>query len=147
MAGEQIGIEILLPFIIRLFPQLVRAPIVGRIIPLFKVDPSTDADLARALQRDFKRKPDSRINDNVHVIKLSDAISCVEKTISDGKLQSAGVITLAKMLLDQRTGGSPIGDAIIACLRENVLRQDTVRSGSKVIKSPRPAKGHGHGRI
>jgi hypothetical protein len=125
----------------------VRTPIVGRIIPLFNVKPSTDEDLARALNREFKRKPDKSINDASHVVKLDDAIKCVEKTISDGKLQSAGMLTLAKMLLDQSTGGSPIGDAIIACLRESVLRQDTVRTGSKVVRNPRPAVGHGHGRF
>lgn len=144
---EPLPIEIVLPAIIRLFPQLVKnAPVVGKIVPLIDVKASQDEELARALKRNYKRPKKANFNDEIYVIKLEDAIDCVEKAIGDGKLQTAGMITLAKMLFDQRTGGSPIGDKIITCLRENVLRQDTPRVIKEFRGYHRPAKGHGKGR-
>lgn len=147
MPTPQPIIEILLPLIVRLFPQIARAPVLGKIIPLFNVKGATDEDLARALNREYKRPQRRGFNDEIYVVKLEDAITCVEKTLSDGKLKSAGLITLAKQLLDPSTGKSPIGDAIIACLRESVLRQDRPRTTEPPRqKYHRPATGHGKGR-
>jgi len=147
MPNPQPIIEILLPLIVRLFPSLVRLPVVGRIIPLFNVRPSTDEDLARALDREYKRPRRSQGSDNTNVIKLDDAITVVEEVLGDGKLKAAGLLALAKELLDQSTGKSPIGDKIIEGLRENVLRQDTPRTTQPPKqKYHRPAEGHGEGR-
>jgi hypothetical protein len=147
MPAEQLPAEILLPIILRLFPALVRAPIVGRIIPLFNVKQSTDEDLARALARKYKRPERKGFNDDVHVIKVSDAIDCVENVIGDGKVQAAGILVLAKMLFNQSTGGSPIGDKIIECLRDNCLSQESDRTTAKPKQRyHRPSLGHGEGR-
>jgi hypothetical protein len=127
--------EVLLPLIIRLFPTLVRTPLLGKIIPLFKIDPASDEALARALNRNFKRKKKRGFNDNAHVVKLDEAIKCVEQVIGDGKLQAAGLLRLSKMLLDQKTGGSEIGDAIISCMREKILQQGNQRAVGKFVKT------------
>lgn len=128
MPGQTFPIEILLPILVRLFPELVSSPVVrGLVIPLINVDPTAEEELARKLQR--KVKFPRVTGDSSRVVKIADAIACVEKVIGDGKLQSLGMIGLARQLLNQATGDSPIGTAIVDCIRSKALQQKNRKVG------------------
>jgi hypothetical protein len=144
------GFEVarILPTIIRAFPELVRgSPTVGRILPLMNVEPTSDELLDRSLDRKFKRKTKKGFNDEIYVIKLDDAISCVEKVFSAPDLKRKGLLALAREAINQTTGESPLGTKIVDCLREHVLSQKSIRSKNRHGTSwGRPAVGHGKGR-
>ena len=139
-------IRLLIPILLRLFPVLPEIPVIGRIIVLFGIHPEPEEDLAAKLSRNFRRKQRPGFNDNSRVVKVEEAIRCVESVIGNGKLQALGMIRLARMLLDQSTGGSPIGDAIIDCIRNHALPQSSKRVASSKRRYHRPSRGHGHGR-
>ncbi len=142
-------VRILIPIIIRLWPAVPEIPVIARLLVIFQLHPSTDAELERALAYNYKRKPKQHGPDkDTGVVKLDDAIKCVEQKIGDGNISRKGIIALAKLLFNPVEKTSPIGDSIIECLRESALRQDTPRVYSRSVRGfRRPAKGHGHGRI
>src|SRR5678815_2065163 len=136
----------ILPTVVKFFPELVKsAPAVGKVIPLNSVLEEPDADAMEALQRKVKVKPDKTFNDNSSVIKVSEAIKCVEKTFNDTTI----LLELGKYVIRQLLEGSKtefaaerIANGIAKCLRENSLRQDTVRiKGRHPAGYQRPAVG------
>lgn len=120
----------LLPILIKLFPELLKDTPklqLGKVIPILEQDPSSDELLERAYERQprFKRKT-RKIKDTKFVVSLDAAIKCVEDAINDKTLSRLGVLKLAAQLVST-SGGSPIGDKIIECLRSKVLPQTAKR--------------------
>lgn len=141
----------MLPIIIRLAPQLVKMTFYrGSAIIANKVEPSNEEELAQELNRKIKRdqKEDSR--DNQHVIKVADAIECIENGFNSTTLIYEFAKTALRSLLEGRqseAAGQNLFDQMAKCIRENALRSDTLRRKHKpATKYGRPAKGHGHGR-
>lgn len=144
------GAEIvrLLPFIIKLFPELAQSSILGKIIPLFKIDPATDEDLARELNKEVRIKQKNN-SDATSVIKVSEAIKCAKSSFDNTTLISEFVLEAAKSLIAGRqidACGQRMFDQMVNCMRQNSLRQDTPRVASRTTSHGRPARGHGHGR-
>jgi hypothetical protein len=142
----------LLPFIIRLFPVLGRMPIpLGRVIPLFEQTPSSDEALARALAvRVRVRRPRRKTKATNEVLTLDDAISSVEKVLSDGKIQKLGVLAAAAKLQNiTGTGQNDVAQAIADELAEHTLSQKGARRNVKIDETiqKRPCRGHGHGNV
>jgi len=141
----------LLPLVVRLFPQLTKlSPLVGKIIPLQDIEPTAEEDLARELNPKYKTKQHEGFNDAAHVVKISDAIKCVEDSFNEKgivwELVKAAVTSLAEGKT-KTLPGENLMNAIVKCIREDALRQDTIRVKGR-YRSPwaRPAAGHGKGR-
>ena len=132
----QVPIEILLPLILRLFPELATTPIVGKIIPLFKVDPSTDTDLARKLARKLDLQPKDRF-DETHVVKVVEVRKCVEGKLGDGAILSSFLAGLARALVgkEEQNAAFILGGKIMECVREKALQQKNGRSVGKYVKT------------
>jgi hypothetical protein len=149
MAGEA-QIVRLVPILIRLIPQLIRPTFYrGSAIVANNVTPATDEDLARELQQKIRVKADPRINDNSHVVKVSDAVHCVETEFSNTTLVLEFVKAAVKNLWAGKTEIAPsqrLADKIAACIREHACRQDTPRNSHRKTTHGRPARGHGRGR-
>jgi hypothetical protein len=139
----------ILPLILRLFPELATSPLIGKIIPLFKIDPRSDTDLARALNRELKVPKHHGFNDNTAVIKVSEAIKCVETKLGNGKVLLSflkGIVNSLKSA-EGKNAAELLASDIAACIREDSLRQNTPRTTDPPRqKYHRPAKGHGKGR-
>jgi hypothetical protein len=149
MATRPLPAEIVRILII-LFPELLTAlePWLGRgfIAILINILQDPDRDLAREL--DQKLQAAKEKSDNSSVIKVSEAIKCVEEAMKDGKLLIAVIKGLVNALISKNFEGAPriLLDTIVTCIREHALRQDTPRVFSKTFRYHRPSKGHGHGR-
>ena len=146
-------VKILLPLILRLCPELRVAEVTkGKIIPINKINPMNEAEEWRALNRKFRRQERTDgTKDSSQVVNLDRAIRCVEESAGAGGLVSQVLRDCVLVLLK---GGYGAGDntteklmnPIIACLRENALRQNTPRVFRVEGAYQRPRKGHGHGR-
>jgi hypothetical protein len=133
-------------------PWLVDVPVLGRILLLLNPAGGNDLKAQEELQKQAEKKKQdnqTRIARNGrYVIKASEAMKCVDKTVNSGGV----LLAFGKAILNTLRGvGSNAGDIlterIFLCIEENVLRQDTPRpKHSKTITNPRPARGHGHGR-
>lgn len=149
MPGEAQFIR-LMPIIVRLFPQLVKATFYrGSVVTLNKVTPSPDEDLERELNRKIKQKSADKSKDNQMVVKVSDAVACIEKGFNDTTLIKEFILTAAKALLEGRQSvacGQRMFDQMATCVRQKALRQDTPRAAHRTTRIGRPAKGHGKGR-
>lgn len=145
-------VKIMMPVIVRLFPELRVAEVVrGKIIPLKDVNPMNEAEEARALSREFKRQPRTDgTKDSSQVVNLDRAIKCVEEAGGKGGLVAKVVRKCVVVLLRGGQPGSNVTEdllnPIVTCLRENALRQDTPRVVRTERAYQRPRKGHGHGR-
>lgn len=118
-------------------------------VPIKSVNAETDTELARKLDRKTRIKRPKNFNDEVHVIKLSEAMTCVETAFNDTSLLTQFLLGAAKAVFgDQgsRTAAQGLADKIGDCLRENCLRQDTPRVAKRTETHGRPAKGHGYGK-
>ena len=137
----------ILPLIIKFFPEILGPVVRGRLIPLNNINPATDADAMEALNRAVKLKPRQGFNDAVHVIKCSEVKSCLEEKL-DKSLLLEVVKSATRILAGDATSnaGNIIGDRVMECIRENVLRQDTPRVRKIKTYIGRPAVGHGLGR-
>lgn len=145
----------LLPVILRLFGPVRTGTIArGRVVPLNSISESTDADLQRLLKLKTRIRPREDFKDSSHVIKISDVVTIVEESFNETSLAKEFVLAAAAEFISgtfggqqpPRAGGQKIADRIIERCREETLRQDTARIGSKVVLYPRPARGHGGGR-
>lgn len=149
MAAKPLPAEILKILII-LFPELLTAlePWLGRgfITVLINLLQDPQRDLAREL--DQKLTTEKQKSDNSSVIKVSEAIKCVEESLKDGKVLLSVLKGLVNALMSQDFKGAPqiLLTSIVQCIRENALRQDTPRVFSKTFRYHRPSRGHGHGR-
>jgi hypothetical protein len=132
----EITIEQLLPLILKMFPELARVPIVGKIIPLFKIDPEPDANLARKLAKKLDLSPKT-FNDEVHVVKVSEVRKCVEGKLGDGAILAAFLVGLGRALVGKEDESAPfiLGGKIMECVREKALQQKNKRSVGKYVKT------------
>jgi hypothetical protein len=147
-------VKIILPALIRLCPELVAGTVTrGKIVTLLQIEPENQAEAIRKLSRKLKVKPRENFNDETHVIKVSEAIKCIEKTNDKQKTFFLSMAQwAAKNMIGLGGGDLDLGpmqtfmDATGACIRENCLRSDTIRNVDRQTKHGRPAKGHGKGR-
>jgi hypothetical protein len=133
-------------------PWLGDVPVIGRILILLSPGGGNDLKAQEELQKQAdKKKQDNRTRiqrNGRYVLKASDAMNCVDKTVNSGGV----LLALGKALLNTLRGvggnaGDILTDRIFLCIEENVLRQDTPRpKHPKTVKYPRPARGHGQGR-
>jgi hypothetical protein len=133
-------------------PWLVDVPVLGRILLLLNPAGGNDLKAQEELEAQAQKKKQdnqTRIARNGrYVIKASEAMKCVDKTVNSGGV----LLAFGKAILNTLRGvgsnaGDILTDRIFLCIEENVLRQDTPRpKHSKTIANPRPARGHGHGR-
>jgi hypothetical protein len=134
--------------LVTLAPALRNVPLLGRlIVALQGVKPISETKVLEELQaaKDKLRKERKKLADdnNKYVIKVSEAMQCVEKNV-DGALLSK----IGKAVIDVLTGnpqdlGTEIMDPINKCMLENRLRQDTPRNVKRDTTHGRPARGHG----
>jgi hypothetical protein len=120
----------ILPYIVRLFPGLRTLPIVkGLAIPINDVQGITDPELARALDRKTEIKKQQGFNDETAVIKVSEAIKCIQDKFNDTTLLKELVLIAAQQLIGDAkvTAAQGMADRMADCIRENALRQDTPR--------------------
>jgi hypothetical protein len=138
-----------------LFPMLIdalvalRLPFLGRILSLFQ-HPIDDTQALQELNRaqNWRPKRKTGFNDSAHVIKVSDAIACVQTQVNNRLHWLAVAKEVVKSLVG--TPGNSmagLGDDVAECLREKALTQLTerIRRDTKT-KLHRPALGHGKGR-
>lgn len=142
----------LIPILIELFPQLIRVTFFrGALIIAHDPHPDSEEDLARALNKQLKH--DSKPEDGQMVIKVSDAIECVQAHMNQ---TTAAVLVLKGLCANigdlvfgtghTGSGFQDLFDSTTKCIREKALRQDTPRVKSEKLGYHRPAKGHGKGR-
>jgi hypothetical protein len=132
----------ILPYIVRLFPALKTLPIVrGLAIPINDVQGITDPELARNLARKTTIKKERSFNDETAVIKVSEAIKCIEEKFNDTTLLKEFILVAAQQIIGdaETTAAQAIADRMGTCIRENSLRQDTPRVRRTKRYSARPS--------
>lgn len=104
----------------------------GLLVPLHNTGQFNETKALEELQsqRDKNKKQREKLKqkNNIRVIKISDAMTCVEKSLYDGK----AAIAFAKALLSTITGkGQDFGDVmfqqIAQCMIDKALQQKNVR--------------------
>lgn len=140
----------LLPALIRIAPELVTGTVTrGKIIALADVKPESETDLARKLDRKTKAKKRRKYNDAVHVVKVADAIKCIEDQFNNTSLLVQFLLGAAKAALgdeEARTAAQGLADKMAECIRDKSLTQKNPRVLGTSRYYQRPAKGHGRGR-
>jgi len=145
----------LLPLIVKLFPELVKPTFYrGAIGLLSKTDPTPDENLERALQTKTRVKKDKTFNDATAVLKVSDAIKCLEDNFNETSLMKEVALRVVKDFFNDVVKGTKepisaaqnLADKMANCFREHALRQDTPRAKHRTTSHGRPARGHGKGR-
>lgn len=125
----------------------------GSVVLLAELAAQTDALMQAQIKRHVRtKKRKKEKSDDWQVIKVADAIDCVETWQTDPKVLYQLAKNIVSTILDPALPGGPSfelpdpGEQIIQCIRENALRQDTPRVPKTVSYYARPAKGHGFGR-
>jgi hypothetical protein len=140
----------LLPIIIRLFPQLVRTTFYRGFIRIFgEVKPLSDEELARDLNRKIDTRSKDKDKDNQMVVKVKDAVHCVEVGFNETTLIKEFILVAIRSLIAGRGDeacGQRMFNQMSNCIREKALRHDTPRVIKETRQYRRPAKGHGKGR-
>lgn len=148
----------ILPYIIRLFPEIARqAPPLRNVFVLGQIEPLSDELVDEALNRDLNKEIDLRLRrqsdrDNQQVIKLAE----VREVLKEHFTQVSAVRSMAEaikniiggVLANRRDGANFYNfvEQLMDKMRENALRQNTVRTYRQKVGPLRPAVGHGHGR-
>lgn len=137
-----------------LFPLLITAlseiPGLARLVSvLLRVAPATDEEALQELARAQEWRPRRKAgyNDAAHVIKVSDAISCLQGQVNN-RLHWLAVCkeVIRSLVGTPKNSMTALGDATVECLREKSLSQSTKRTYGAKTGFHRPALGHGHGR-
>ncbi len=134
--------------IVELAPQLRNVQFLrGLIIPLSRV-PSNEHEALEKLEADARKKKDERKKlkkkQNKHVIKVSDAMECVEKYVYDGKIALDFGRALISVISSGVTGSqTDLGDImfgrISGCMIGKALQQKNPRRrGEYSKKKPQP---------
>lgn len=146
--------EIAAETLLTVAPWLADVPVIGRILFLLSPGGGNDLKAQEQLEKEAQKKKQdtqTRVKNNArYVLKASDAMNCVDKTVNNGGV----LLALGKAILNTIRGGTAapnagdiLTDRIFVCIEEHVLRQDTPRPKHiKTTKYPRPARGHGKGR-
>lgn len=136
---------------VTLLPQLAKIPGLGKIIIALNKVPTNDTEALEKMQGEFDKKKKERERaqqqNSRYVIKVSEAMKCVDKSFDSANLVWEFVKSIGSLV----SGGSTqvtdeMRSQISRCLEENRLRQDTPRVFSKTFRYHRPSKGHGKGR-
>jgi len=144
-----------IPQIIRtaadLVPALRSIPALGRTVIFLNRIPRDDTKALEELRRagDKKKKErEKEARDNGrYVLKVSEAIKCVDAHAYDPRIILDFVRAVGSTLIGGTTSGfDPMRNRIVQCLKEKALRQDTPRVFRDEPGYQRPRKGHGHGR-
>lgn len=147
------------------FLQAVKtiAPQVGRLkiasgtgVSLAALEQLSGEAIRRRIERRLKKKTKRHDRDNSQVIKVDDAIKCVDKYLRNASFlrRIAEEITLTilaigqNLVVPQDDLHGEFADAVAQCIREDALRQDTPRAliPRRDKFYHRPSRGHGHGR-
>jgi hypothetical protein len=122
-----------------LIPGLATVPILGKIIPLlssgtmdeFKAFEQYEAEKEKSTARRTKLKKEN----NRYVIKVSEAMTCVEVQL-DGKLSLAFLKAAIKTILGGKGNAfDTLFDPIAQCMVEKALQQKNARSIGKYVKT------------
>jgi hypothetical protein len=131
-------------------PELINVPVLGKVLQaLTGGHPGSEHKALEELQRsaDDQKKTRQKVRDRLghRVIKVSDALACVEATLFDGKL----LLLLGKAIVKNLAGaptdiGSLQYDPVQRCMIQKMLSQ----SSKKTLRTwkqdqHRPSKGHG----
>jgi len=138
-------------------PALARIPVLGKVIPLFSTGQMNETKALEQLQSEIDKKKQQREQTkkqyNKRVIKLNDAMSCVESqlmnptvlldagkailsTIATGLIGTGGTKSLSEILVER----------VWQCMIRKMLSQSSERTETRTSKHARPALGHGKGR-
>jgi hypothetical protein len=134
--------------LITVAPALKNVPLLGKIIVALQgVKPINETKVLEELQaaKDKLRKQRKKLADdnNKYVIKVSEAMQCVEKNVDGALLAKIGRAVIDVLTGNPQDLGTEIIDPINRCMLENRLRQDTPRKGHRESTHARPAVGHG----
>ncbi len=131
-------------------PELIDVPVLGRVLlALTGGHPLNEHKALEDLQRsvDDQKKTRQKVRDRLghRVIKVSDALKCVDDTLMSGNV----LLLLGKAIVKNISGGqTDVGvlqyDPIQRCMIQKMLSQSSKRSvGGWKQTLHRPAKGHG----
>jgi hypothetical protein len=126
-----------IPEIVKFVAPVLRSiPLLGRVIPLFQAGEFNEAKTLEQLQAQADKNKNTRqkLKDdtNKRVIKVRDALECVEKVCFDGRI----LIRIGKALLATIAGRSEnLGDIMFGeiadCMLSKALQQDNRRRKGK----------------
>jgi len=129
-----------------MIPALRAVPLVrGLVVALQSDAPMNELKASEAYEAEGKKRQEQRNKlkkkFNKHVIKISDALQCVENNVFNGKI----AIAFAKALLSTITKGpaaqttpDAMFDLIAKCMVEKRLQQKNKRSKGKYVKTKGP---------
>ncbi len=131
-------------------PELIDVPILGRILSgLTGGHPRDEHHALEELQRssEDRKKTRQKVRDRLghRVIKVSDALQCVENTLFDGRL----LLNVGKAIVKNIAGtptdvGALQYDPVEECMIKKMLTQSRPKTvGGWKQTYHRPAKGHG----
>jgi hypothetical protein len=145
--------EILSPLVeaaLVIAPELVDVPVLGRVlIALTGGHPGNETAALEQLQRsgDTQKKTRQRVRDDLkhRVIKVSDALQCVESNIYDGRLLLNVGKALVKNIAGANTDAASLAyEPIQNCMIQKMLSQSSKKSvGGWKQTYHRPSVGHG----
>lgn len=129
---------------------------VGKFIALDTLTQFSGKEIKKRIGRHLKRKTKKKDRDDTTLIKVSEAIECVDKYFRDPDTIRGLAEEVLKVILaaGETFLGKPPDDILgeaadkcADCIRENCLRQDTPRARHRgPVENARPARGHGYGR-
>lgn len=137
---------------IEVFPQLLRIPILGRLLSAFRQNPYNEAQAVEALQGASDRQKQTRTRlkreNNKRVIKVNDAMQCVEDQLADGRLAWTLFKSVGRTIVGLEGGDAAEAtmQAIFDCFLRKRLGQSSTRVSGSKRGYHRPALGHGRGR-
>jgi hypothetical protein len=133
-------------------PELADIPVLGRIAVLLSGtnqlnDTHALEEFQRAKDRQKAQREKERDDNSRYVIKVSEALKCVDDSLFNTGVLMAFLKGLVNVILGKtQTMDDLMYDKIKTCILENRLRQDTPRVFSTTGRYHRPSRGHGKGR-
>ena len=137
--------------VIEVFPQLLEIPLLGRILSAFRQVPFNDARQIEALQSSADKNKATRTKlkreNNKHVIKVNDAMQCVEDQLADGRLAWTLFKSFGSVLAGNASDAADVTmQQIFDCMKRKTLSQRSTRvhepTKTGYTRSP---SGHGRG--
>jgi hypothetical protein len=125
-----------------LIPGLRSLPILGKIIPLFQAGEWNEAKVLEQMEADANKDAEKRTKlkqeTNKRVIKVSDALECVEAGLN-AKVGVAFLRAACSVILGG-TGNAfnTLWDPIASCMLEKALGQTNARSKGTYVKKKGP---------
>jgi hypothetical protein len=138
-----IGLVVEIPEIVKIatsfLPGLKNLPVLGKIIPLFSAGEMNEAKVMEQLEADANKSAKVRTklkdDNNKRVIKVKDALECVENGLS-AKLSLAFLKGAMQVIVGTKANAfDTLWDPIARCMIEKALQQDNRRSKGKYVKT------------